>query len=453
MMPANLLAIARQHLSGGRLDRAIAGYEACLLHRLPVHEEYAGVLYSNARFQEAATIISRALDITPGSAHLHFLRALSLLASGQSFAALADLDAAIRVSPSNLAYLQKRAAALAQLDMLDAALEDFTRIVQLAPDDLDAMGNCGIIHLRRNEYPEAIHLLSRYLHFKPGNVPVLRSLANAHRGVGNGGMALQLLAQLAERNPADNAIQTDYALTLLATADFKRARECYQTVVNRSTRDQWALAGLYLADSALEDDTAAQSLMDRTLIVETNDGGLLDRASLRGSILSHQGLRWEPAGKSTTGGQQTTLLDLEAPSFAQLSGFLQQRVAEAFRIHLSSNVPGHPWHRGRPAAWKLQAWATVLHGQGGHQRPHIHPAGWLSGVYYLDQGDGTEGEGQLVFGHPPDELRLPSPRHDFAHSPKTGQMLLFPSFFLHHTTPYRGHSERISIAFDVIPLD
>ncbi|MQP75664.1 tetratricopeptide repeat protein [Stenotrophomonas sp. MYb238] len=453
MTPADLLASARRHLHEGQLERAIAGYEACLHHHLPVHEEYAGILYGNARFQEAAAIISRALDTTPDNPHLHFLRALSLLADGRSFAALADLDAALRISPSNLDYLRKRAAAQAQLDMLDAALEDFKRVVQLTPGDLDAVGNCGIIHLRRNEYPQAVNLLSHYLRFKPGNAQVLRSLANAHRGMGNSGMALQLLAELAGRNPTDNAIQTDYALTLLATGDFKRARECYQKVVDRSRRDQWALTGLYLADSALGDAAAAQGLMHRNLVIETDDADLVDRASLRTAVLSHQGLRWEPIGKSTAGGQQTTLLDLATPSFAQLSDLLQQRVAEAFRIHLDSALPEHPWHRGRPAGWKLQVWATVLHGEGGHQRSHIHPAGWLSGVYYLDSGDGADGEGQLVFGHAPDELRFDPPRHDFSHAPRTGQILLFPSFFLHHTTPYRGRSKRISIAFDVLPLD
>ena len=54
-------------------------------------------------------------------------------------------------------------------------------------------------------------------------------------------------------------------------------------------------------------------------------------------------------------------------------------------------------------------WATVLD-QGGHQAPHVHPTGWLSGVYYAAVPEPAPGSppdaGWIEFGRAPDELGL-----------------------------------------------
>ena len=454
MNPEVLLHHARQHAQLGHFEDAIAHYRTCLQQNLPIHQEYAGLLYQHGHFQAAAAVITRALEATPQEAHLFFLRALSLLGNGQQLAALSDMDNCIKLAPQELAYLRQRATLLAQLDILDAALCDFQLIVQLAPDDNDALGNCGIIHLRRSEYAQAIQLLTRYLDQNGNNAQIRRSLANAHRGLGNVDSALDLLSTLSAETPENDAVLTDYALTLLAHRKFDDAYGHYQTVATRTPADQWALTGLYLSSNGRGDAVTAGALMNSDLVVTTNDSDLLDRAKLEADVLAHQGLRWEPTGKSTTGGQQTTLLDLTASAFEPLAKLLHKCVEETLQsLRFDGNGnEDHPWLDARPNHWKLQAWATVLHGNGGHQRPHIHPAGWLSGVYYLNSGDGGQNEGMLVFGHPPDELKLPAPQNDFSHVPRTGQILLFPSFFLHHTTPYNGATKRISIAFDVVPL-
>ncbi len=452
--PEALLAATRHQAQRGNLAGAIAGYESCLQQQLPVHQEYAGLLYQHGHSSRAAQVITAALETAPEDAHLYFLRALALIAGGQSTAALADLDTSLQISPDNLAALRQRANLLAQLDLLDAALADFQKIHQLAPHDADALGNCGIIHLRRNEYTQAAGLLELYLQRYARNPQIVRSLANTYRSMGNLERALPMLAGLDAQFPRADAVQTDYALALLAARQFDQAQHLYQTVAKRSPGDQWALSGLYIVSAARCDTSAARRLMPPDLVLPADDGNLLDRDVLKTQILSHPRLRWEPAGKSTTGGQQTTLLELDTAAFKPLSTLLHQRVEQAFSTFdpLASEGTAHPWFGGRPAKWKLQVWATVLHGEGGHQRPHIHPAGWLSGVYYLDSGDPHLGEGMLVFGHPPDELQLPAPQDDFSHQPRSGQLLFFPSFFLHHTTPYIGSTARISIAFDVVPV-
>jgi len=93
---------------------------------------------------------------------------------------------------------------------------------------------------------------------------------------------------------------------------------------------------------------------------------------------------------------------------------------------------------------------------GGHQIPHIHPAAWLSGVYYAEipAGIGAEDHaGWLEFGRPPGHFhnRIEPPLR--AIRPQAGLMVLFPAYFYHHTIPLEMDQRRISIAFDLIPPD
>jgi hypothetical protein len=37
-------------------------------------------------------------------------------------------------------------------------------------------------------------------------------------------------------------------------------------------------------------------------------------------------------------------------------------------------------------------------------------------------------------------------------APRAGRMLLFPSYVYHHTIPFHDSENRISFAFDVVPL-
>ena len=99
-------------------------------------------------------------------------------------------------------------------------------------------------------------------------------------------------------------------------------------------------------------------------------------------------------------------------------------------------------------------WGTVLKG-GGRQSPHMHPLGWLSGVYYVDlpadmQADAANA-GWLEFGAPPDRYYCSDPPATQSYAPAAGRLILFPSWFWHRTLPFGSSAARISIAFDVMP--
>lgn len=117
----------------------------------------------------------------------------------------------------------------------------------------------------------------------------------------------------------------------------------------------------------------------------------------------------------------------------------------------------------RKLEWKVQAWAN-LNRRGNANSLHFHPGAFWSGTLCVDDGgiDGRETLGGTIeFVDPRTPLPLMyRPDLKMAVSgtltaglseriyPRTGQMLLFPSWLGHRVLPYVGDGNRVSVAFN-----
>ena len=100
---------------------------------------------------------------------------------------------------------------------------------------------------------------------------------------------------------------------------------------------------------------------------------------------------------------------------------------------------------------RIVSWANIL-AEGDWQAPHMHPSAGnlISGVYYAAVPEKPEPEGCIEFLNP----------HPVAHHhgvsltrrimPKTGDLILFPPYYIHYVYPFRGAGERCIVAFDVL---
>jgi len=90
--------------------------------------------------------------------------------------------------------------------------------------------------------------------------------------------------------------------------------------------------------------------------------------------------------------------------------------------------------------------------KGGFNFTHVHPSGWLSGVYYIQL---PEKNNEIVFQDPRSSRMMDFQRSSlikdeyFSHYPKVGELLLFPSWLPHFVTPNTSEQNRISISFNV----
>ncbi len=123
---------------------------------------------------------------------------------------------------------------------------------------------------------------------------------------------------------------------------------------------------------------------------------------------------------------------------------------------------------GRPVdvKWLVNAWANVNRGGHGNEF-HTHPGAFWSATYFVDDGGagadaavGGEFEIQDPRGVAPAMLApslgfsMPGGQSAGASElvpPRTGMMLMFPSWLSHGVRPYRGSGVRISVAVNLTP--
>lgn len=115
----------------------------------------------------------------------------------------------------------------------------------------------------------------------------------------------------------------------------------------------------------------------------------------------------------------------------------------------------HPLFRRKAGAYRLSGcWTVRLEGGGGQHVGHIHPRGWISSAYYVsvppEIPEHPQRAGWLAFGKPPYPVPGLSPTGWV--QPQAGRLALFPSYQWHDVEPYPGSGERMTIAFDVMPI-
>lgn len=221
----------------------------------------------------------------------------------------------------------------------------------------------------------------------------------------------------------------------------------------------WATA-LVLAG---QDERAAAMLLDRERIAELElplPDGFADHAAYNAALAEeilgnpYRLSEFPTEDEANRGSSRVhALFAGRRPELVQ--GLLDdlQRLAESWSPPRYAGFD--PWADARPAAAHLKAWGLIQSGHA-YEDWHLHPGGWLSGVYYIRVPSGASadgaGPGCIEFG-PPMALQRLRPGHlpIWRHRPREGHLLLGPSHYAHRTIPSGLDEFRISFAFDVVP--
>ncbi|MEX2647566.1 MAG: 2OG-Fe(II) oxygenase family protein, partial [Alphaproteobacteria bacterium] len=175
-------------------------------------------------------------------------------------------------------------------------------------------------------------------------------------------------------------------------------------------------------------------------------------AALIAEVRAHPTLTetWNPKQRAARGGYLATRLFVEAaPALAMLETAIRAAI-DGLKAALSDDAQ-HPFLMRKPARYALDAWCNILVADG-HQAPHIHNLGWLSGVYYVrvpPQIGDRDPAGWIEFGRPGYGLPETPAMTLRTVRPREGLAVMFPSYVWHRTIAFVGEGERISIAFDL----
>ncbi|HJP04992.1 MAG TPA: putative 2OG-Fe(II) oxygenase [Gammaproteobacteria bacterium] len=430
--PEPLGEIALSQMALGELNEA----EAALRKAIHLEPGYlkgltnlGALLQYRGHLQDSAECYRKILDAEPDNLEVRCNLAKALVDVGKKNEALAECDTALSDSNRHPYALATLGAVLIDLERYSDAhdvLEEATR--HQSEDDM-ALVNLALACYRLGNADSATVHLYKAVELNPYNARAVADLVNSLLANGKQKDALQICEEFLYRHPGERLVVGAYSLALHNAG---RKSEAHK-----------------LTDSAA-------LVQAHTLSVPDGYSDLADfNNQLADLIRTHQSLVSNPANKSTFGGEQTGELNPEEnPAMTALEALINKVIGEAAKAYRDAKLDQHPVLQPATNKWTLRTWGTLLH-EGGQQTPHMHPLGWLSGVYYVQLPEGMTGKpgksGWLEFGRPPERFyRLTEPERTL-YEPREGKLLLFPSWFWHQTIPFDATGDRISIAFDVIP--
>jgi tetratricopeptide (TPR) repeat protein len=342
----------------------------------------------------------------------------------------------------------------------DLAQTRLTKATQLAPGYAEAHNNLGILLLEQRKLDQAIQRFECAISLKSDYAAAYANLGNAVREDGRSGQAIELYRRAIHFNLNHKEAHYWLALALLSQGDLEAVADVCGRCLQLDPLCQHALAYQSIALYGLQRKADAKRLMDfATMIFKARVTAPAPFENLESfnealiaDIRGHPTLTWEPYDRVTRGGAVTNdLLERPTATIAALERALRSTIDECRKsLHVDLS---HPFFGTSPAEYRLTLIASILEA-GGRHPPHIHEGAWLSGVYYAAVPDvisgGDEGHaGWLEFGTPncdvPEECKL----QVSAVAPESGAVVMFPSYFFHHTISFQDSCERVGVAFDV----
>ena len=153
----------------------------------------------------------------------------------------------------------------------------------------------------------------------------------------------------------------------------------------------------------------------------------------------------DPIGRqvSNTGGWQSKDGCESSPAFVKCMRAITRTVRDEMMPFLGL----------QPKTFRIEmhnSWANINH-TGTWNRPHLHNGCFYSGVLYI-KADGDEGNINFIDSNMPivgSFPHAPKIRESFQHSPRTGDLHLFPSGLMHMVEPNTSDKDRYSISFNL----
>jgi hypothetical protein len=386
--------------------------------------------------------------LAPGDPSLRLGLAAARHADGNALQGLEELGALLAANPG----WTEGHTTFAQLSGLTgrsgAALDTIAAAVATAPDAPQLVLQAIDLSLLAGDYHAVLEWAERGERRFEAAEAWTEARAIAHDELGQRGLAAEEFTSLGEPDSSARAVRL--IRHHFRTGAIQRAAELVERWIGGAEAELvWPYAAIAWR---LTDPRRAAWLEHEGDLVAAVDLGMEDKelAALAGVLDGLHDRAGAFPGQSVRGGTQTDgvlLARLEPPIVE-----LRQRFADAvqsYRGRLPPTDPAHPMlrHLRTGQVTFAGSWSVRLAEAGSHVA-HYHPAGWISSAYYVRVPDSLQpGEGALELGRPPVDLEVNLAALKVI-DPVPGNLVMFPSWMWHGTTPFAG-GERLTAAFDV----
>ncbi len=418
------------------------------LHNLGVE------LRKRDRLDEAFEVIERALALGSKTPETHAIYGHLLGDFGRFDEAVAQYHRVLAAHPDMIDAHETLSRLLPQIGRRAEAFDAYHSALVRVPGSgllwLSALSAAKDLR----DGPELLALL-RAAEARFGPEPMLAILAaQAHMWGGDDAIAQEALESALAAEPDNAAAHATLAQIHVRRGDIVAAEQSALAATRLAPMDQSGWALLTVIWRLMNDPREAWLAdYDRHVVEIELDGIDLPATALALTRLHHT--VEHPAEQSLRGGTQTrgSLFDKTDPVIRNLRDSIAHAISDTLKAFPAD--PRHPFLGRMAARFEFAgSWSVRLRSDG-HHISHIHQAGWMSSAAYIElppEVGGSSSAGALAFGVPEPLLGLDLPPRRVV-TPAPGKLVLFPSYFWHNTLPFRSAAPRLTVAFDVLPVD
>ena len=448
----------------GRLADAVRMYKAVLTQApraVPALTYCGAALLDLKQVFEGTQMLQNAVTLAPDNAEAHAFLGNARQMAGKLTAARDSYTKALELKPDNASAQNNLGVLLQRMgDNADAAAR-FHKAVEVQPDYAQAWNNLGQALVTLDQIDAAIDAAQKAVDLQPKYPDALNTLGSALSRAGRHDQAMQAYRQALDLQPELISAHNNLAVASVIAGQADAAVAACDKALALDPCNVPALATkvVALSEAGRTEDLDRLQNFDahvRSRVVDPTpdfpDLATFNTALVQ-HILAHPSLTYELEGHATRKGKHTGELLVEPKG--PMATF-ERMINQSVWVYQDALDPAgsHPVEATMPEKWKLTAWSVVLEEEG-HQIPHIHESGWLSGVYYpklpATMGPAQDDpRGWIEFGQPQDLYAVRRDPPIRLIRPEEGLMILFPSYLFHRTVPTGTNDLRISIAFDVM---
>ena len=475
-----------ENYQNGKFDISL-NLALSILKKDPKHNltiKILGSIYEQQdKLDESLKMYQKSLALDNNDPEAHNNLGLVLQKQGRLQEAMLSLKKAIALKPDFIIAIYNLGNTLKEIGNLEDAEINLKRCIELKPNFLEAYINLANTQSENNNFKDAERSLKKCIELKQNFIP-------AHYNLGN---LLKKLGRLDEAMTSYNyllKLKPSYKPALLGRGQIffikKKFDQALNDFDNCNTSESRARALITLYNSGNIDEiyqrieknakideknlrvAAFSSFISHKENKETKNNfcknplEFLYFSNLSSHLknsdkfiddlideIKHINASWEPSNKTTIKGFQSTK-NLFVDPKGKIKDLQKIIIDELQKYNLKFKDKSCLFINEWPLKKNLFGWHVILQQQG-YQDPHIHPAGWLSGVIYLKVVPSLEkNEGAIEFSlNAQNYSDVKSPK--FIHQPKKGDIVFFPSSLHHRTIPFTTNTDRIIISFDLLP--
>jgi len=409
------------------------------------------IFLKKMKYDIAKKNFSEALEINPHfiSARLNLGIAYQNLGQGEEalncYRNIIKINNALPTVYNNMGFI------LYTQNRYSEAIKKLNKAIELKKDYAEAFLNLGMVYLNLKKYEKAINFFNQSLIHDKKLTSVYFYLGECYQNLNDINKALS------------NYIFSNHEKTnskLLECYFILNKKEKYNELINnliKNDPDNRRISAItsYVAHQCNIKNIFPFCPDPLNFILNKNIKKNMESSNLETKELikeiKEKKFTWELFGKTTVKGSSAyNLNQMEITSLLKLQNILVDEILNYKNNFQNENCT---FIQNWPLKYKFNIWSNILKSEG-YNTPHIHPAGWLSGVFYLKMPSKIkDNEAGIEFSLHGDNFLIKDkniPKKIIV--PKVCDLVLFPSSLYHKTIPFESNDERMVVAFDIYKL-